>query len=143
MADSFEVRLNSFDIRRLSVRFATKKVEQVTKDIAILARLESRGPYSTGRTAASIHSVVWVTGSTVRGTVRAGTPYAHIAHSGASPHIITPRGTGYPLQFYWRKVGRVVRFPYVHHPGQPGKHFLTGPAERVGRRNRFIVVTYE
>ena len=142
MPDSFEVRLNNLDIRRLSVRFARKKVDQVTQEIETLAKVEALGPYATGQTSASIHRVVWEAGSTVRGTVRAGTSHARFAHSGTRPHVILPRGP-YPLRFYWRKVGRVVRFSWVSHPGQPGKHFLTGPAERVGRRNRFIVVTYD
>jgi hypothetical protein len=143
MADRVEVRLNKLDIRNFSVRAASKRVDSVLKEIEVLAKLEARGPYSTGRTANSINRRLWVTGSTVRGEVRAGTWYAHIAHGGAAPHIITPRGHGYPLRFFWRKVGHEVKFMYVSHPGYPGKHFLSGPARIVGRRHRFTTIIYE
>jgi hypothetical protein len=138
-----DVHLSRFDLRRLSNRYATRLVEKVTREVSVLARLESRGPYSTGRTAASITYHVYTVGSTVHGDVRANTPYADIAHNGARPHMIYPRNPKGHLRFYWRKVGHTVTLPYVSHPGMRGKRFLAGPMERVGRRNRFIVLTYQ
>jgi hypothetical protein len=145
MADRVEVRLNRLDIRNLSVRYASRRVDTVLKEIEALAKVESRGPYSTGRTAASIHRVMWTQGSTVRGEVRAGTDYAAIAEGGARPHPIHPIRPDGTMVFYWRKVGRVVHFKRPHirmHPGYAGKHFLSGPAQTVGRRHRFIVITH-
>lgn len=136
------VELHRLNLRRLRIGAATKLVEKVTRQVAIEARIDSRGPYSTGATAASIREHVYVAGNDVIGDVSAHTPYAHIAHGGARPHIIRPRRPGGKLRFYWRKVGRVVAFDYVSHPGMRGKHFLSGPMERVGRRNRFIVLTF-
>ena len=142
MAGNVDVRLNRFDLRRLSIRHATRTIEKVVNEVYVLAKLEARGPYSTGATAVSITKSIHVEGSTVNGTVRANTPWADMAHDGTRPHIIRPRGPGYPLRFYWRKVGHTVTPMYVRHPGMKGKRFLAGPMERVGRRNRFIVVTY-
>jgi hypothetical protein len=142
MAQHVRIELHRLNIRRVAISSATKLIEKVTTEVQLLAKLDSRGPYSTGRTAASITKTVYVAGSTVHGDVRAHTPYAHIAHDGARPHIIRPRRAGGKLSFYWRKVGHVVNFPYVSHPGMQGKHFLSGPMERVGRRNRFVVFTF-
>jgi hypothetical protein len=142
MAQNVTIRLNRLDLRNLAIRSATKLIEKVTTQVVVEAKLDSRGPYSTGRTAASITKRVYVEGNRVYGDVRAGTRYAHIAHNGARPHIIRARRPGGNLRFYWRKVGHVVTFPYVSHPGMQGKHFLSGPMERVGRRNRFIVLTF-
>jgi len=143
MPQNVHIRLNRIDLRNLSIRRATALIEKVTNQVWIEAKLDSRGPYSTGRTAASITKRVYVVNDRVHGDVRANTPYSHIAHDGAQPHIIRPRRPGGTLTFYWRKVGHVVNFPYVSHPGMRGKHFLSGPMERVGRRNRFIVFTFD
>ena len=43
---------------------------------------------------------------------------------GTPPHVIRPRGNGYPLRFYWPKVGREVRFMYVNHPGTKANRFM-------------------
>jgi len=143
VAHNVDIRLSRLNIRNLSIRAATRLVEKVTTEVQLLAKLESRGPYSTGRTAASITKTVYLVGSTVHGDVRAGTPYADMAHDGTRPHIIRPRRAGGVLTFYWRKVGHVVNLPYVSHPGMQGKKFLSGPMERVGRRNRFVVFTFD
>jgi|SRR5688572_5152513 len=143
MPGNVSVRLNRLDLRNLSIRHATRLVTKVTREVEVLAKLESRGPYSTGRTARSISSRIYVDGRQVKGEVSAGTWYSHIAHDGAKPHIIRPRNPGGKLRFYWRKVGAVVTFDYVNHPGMRGKKFLSGPMERVGRRNRFLVLTFD
>jgi hypothetical protein len=143
VAKHVRIELDRLNLRRFVTGSATRLVTKVTREVAVLARLESRGPYSTGRTAASIVDHVYMVGKTVRGDVSANTSYATIAHDGARPHIIRPRNPGGRLRFYWRKVGHVVNFPYVSHPGMRGKHYLSGPMERVGRRNRFVVFTFD
>jgi hypothetical protein len=137
------IRLNSLNIRRISVGSATRLVTKVTREVEVLARIAARGPYSTGATASSITSRVYVVGRTVHSEVRAHTWYADMVHGGTRPHVIRPRRAGGKLVFYWRKVGHVVRFDYVSHPGMRPKRFLADPMERVGRRHRFVVFTYD
>ena len=146
MPQHVKIELNRFNIRRLRSSSALKLVKKVVRDVEVLAKLESRGPYSTGRTAASITGRAYLVGSDARGEVTAHTPYSHIAHNGARPHKI-PLARRRPgelqLRFYWRKVGRVVTFSQVSHPGMQGKHFLSGPMERVGRGKRFMTFTFD
>lgn len=56
---------------------------------------------------------------------RAGqTPQLGYQMYGTNPHAILPRGRGYPLRFFWAKVGANVAFMKVSHPG--------------GKRNDFV-----
>jgi hypothetical protein len=49
--------------------------------------------------------------------------YAGAIDQGARPHVIRPRRARF-LRFYWPKVGRVVFFRRVNHPGNKPYHFL-------------------
>ncbi len=54
--------------------------------------------------------------------VGADDPIALLHHQGTPPHVIH----GKPLLvFYWKRVGRVVAFPKVNHPGTKPNHYLT------------------
>lgn len=44
-------------------------------------------------------------------------PQANWTEYGTPPHVIRPKGPGYPLRFYWPRVGGVVAFWKVNHPG--------------------------
>lgn len=143
MAQHVRIQLDRLNLRRFVTGSAVKLVTKVTREVEVLAKLEARGPYSTGRLAALITSRVYLVGRDVRGDVSSNSPHATVAHDGARPHIIRPRNPGGRLRFYWRKVGHVVNFPYVSHPGMRGKRYLAGPMERVGRRNRFVVFTFD
>lgn len=56
---------------------------------------------------------------------RAGqTPQLGYQMNGAAPHIIRPKGTGYPLRFFWKKVGARVAFMQVSHPGSKKNDFV-------------------
>lgn len=56
---------------------------------------------------------------------RAGqTPQLGYQMEGTSPHTITPRGPGYPLRFFWEKVGQNVAFMSVSHPGGKKNDFV-------------------
>lgn len=57
--------------------------------------------------------------------VLAATPYAQFVEAGTKPHQIHARSAPY-LVFYWPKVGRVVRFTRVNHPGSRPYPFM-GP----------------
>lgn len=81
----------------------------------------------------SITGQVVGSGLDIRGRVTAATPYAKTVHDGSRPHQIRPRGTGYPLRFYWDKVGGVFRAMSVNHPGTQPQPFLREAAQQVLR----------
>ncbi|MGV1079719.1 MAG: hypothetical protein ACOYD1_07685 [Candidatus Nanopelagicales bacterium] len=59
--------------------------------------------------------------------------YALIHELGSKPHIITPKKAGGVLVFFWPKVGHVVAFKSVQHPGTRGYHYLTEGLEAAMR----------
>lgn len=52
-----------------------------------------------------------------------GVSYAKWVHEGTQPHVIYARRAP-RLVFFWPKVGRVVAFPKVNHPGTKPNRFL-------------------
>lgn len=56
---------------------------------------------------------------------------AYLHHEGTPPHLIQPKATRRGrrarrvLVFYWPKVGGIVAFPKVNHPGTKPNHYLT------------------
>lgn len=68
----------------------------------------------------------------VRPTVIVGSddPIAKLHHEGTDPHIIRARRAPM-LVFFWKKVGRVVAFKQVRHPGTRPNHYLTDPLRKV------------
>lgn len=60
-------------------------------------------------------------------------PIAAWHHEGTQPHRIRAR-RGSRLVFYWRKVGKVVGFAYVNHPGTKPNRFLTNALRILGGR---------
>lgn len=42
---------------------------------------------------------------------------------GTRPHSIRPRNPAGYMVFYWPKVGHVVHFKHVNHPGNPATHW--------------------
>ena len=53
------------------------------------------------------------------------TPYLSHHIYGTASHEIRPKGPGYPLRFYWPKVGAFVAFMKVQHPGTKANTVLT------------------
>ncbi len=51
-------------------------------------------------------------------------PIAKLHHDGTPPHVIRARNKP-ALVFYWPKVGRVVSFRQVNHPGTKPNRYLT------------------
>lgn len=122
-----------------------KLVRKVVDEVAYEAKvLTANGEYSTGFLSASIRTQVSIVGGKrIRGRIGSPLWYAMSVHSGANPHRIRPMLPGYPLKFYWRKVGRTVRFMSVSHPGQEGQHYLSGPLSVAGIRYGFRVNIHE
>lgn len=136
-----KIRINHAQVaitaNRLTTRYMRKSVARIHAEAVINA---STGPYTTGRMASSITSHVYTSGLKVHARVGSDLRYAAFSDTGTAPHVIRPRGPGYPLRFYWRKVGRVVRFRKVNHPGQRSKGWLTDPLVAEARRRGWKVV---
>lgn len=60
-------------------------------------------------------------GTTIRGRIEAPVIQARTTDQGSPAHVIRPRRVGGLLVFYWPKMGRVVGFHFVNHPGNAPK----------------------
>lgn len=136
-----EIRLNYTQIGRVSNQEAYRIMEKVVDKIHLDATLKTiAGEYSTGRLALSLKKRVWLlAGVGAAGRVWSPLEYAKWVHDGTPPHDIFPRGTGYPLRFFWRKLNRRVKFWAVYHPGQRAQNFLTEPMLHAAARYNMIV----
>jgi phage gpG-like protein len=82
----------------------------------------------SGRLRASIYNRLVDDGTRIMAHIgSAGVPYARIHEYGGvtSPHVIVPRLASV-LAFYWNRVGRMVFFRSVNHPGShmPERSYL-------------------
>lgn len=133
--------INQAVARATAMRFTEKEVRDFIFRVEHGARLRAMvGEYTTGAMASQIRSRVWKTLLQVHGTVYSDAPYGRWADTGARPHVIRARNVEY-MRFYWRKVGRVVYFKKVNHPGQKGKHWLTEPLRIQARLRGWRVIT--
>lgn len=145
------VRIYHSRARRETNEDAEKFIREVLRQIAFQAKLHvAFGPYTTGNLARSIRARgPFIRFGRVAGEVGSELNYAAAVEGGAG--LYGPRMSKYPirprnakrLRFYWRKVGRVVSLPIVHHPGQRGKNYLLRAAESVARRHNMIIVIHE
>jgi len=85
---------------------------------------KEEAPKRTGQFASKISYKTFVSGDVEELRVYAPKPLGDWILDGTPPHVIRPRGKGYPLRFYWPKVGREVRFMYVNHPGTKPNRFM-------------------
>jgi hypothetical protein len=77
--------------------------------------------YVGGETQRSLrHTGGTTDGQRSRQRVEAPTKQAEYSDQVQPPHVITPRGPGYPLRFHWPKAGGVVHLMRVNHPGNAG-----------------------
>jgi hypothetical protein len=72
---------------------------------------------------ASINWSVQTSGWNVRGTSGSDLVYAYSVHEGSPARRITPKRTR-ELSFFWRRVGKFVKLPYVNHPGTAPQPYL-------------------
>lgn len=104
--------------------------EYGNEERAVMGRLGRRmaqlsyeeAPKRTGRYAGSISHRVFtdVTGSGFE--IRSHNPLRRYITEGTKPHPIVARRAPF-LRFYWPKVGRVVYFRSVNHPGTKANRF--------------------
>lgn len=138
-----KVRIHEAQVYITATRLTGRLVRETINAVEARARARAAtGEYTTGRLAASVHGRTWTVGWRIHGTVGSNLPYAKFPDSGTDPHVIRPRGHGYPLRFYWRKVGRVVTPYKVNHPGQAGKGWLTAPLLSEARKRGWKVVIH-
>lgn len=132
-------------LNRATSKKAAKLLRLVVRETEIVARRKVLyGPYTHGRLAESLYGLVRPDGKGgYYGRVGSGLHYAYFVETGAKPHIIMPRRPDGWLRFYWRKVGKVVTFRKVNHPGQKGKHYLRDALIEVAGRRRFKVFIYD
>lgn len=132
------IEINWPVVHRITLGEAYKIVARVTREVEAEAKVRTLiGPYTTGFLSASIRRQITVRrgGKEVSGRVGSPLWYAQSVHDGARPHKIRPLMSGYPLKFFWRKVGRTVWFMSVSHPGQPGQFYLAGPLVSAAARH--------
>lgn len=119
------------DLSRAIEDWARRVHDQAVVEMATLMRGEAPiGSAETDRTRGelrrSIRSRQTLTiAPTYEGEIIAPVIQARTTDEGSPPHIIRPRKRGGKLVFYWPKVGRVVAFPYVNHPGNAPTHWWT------------------
>jgi hypothetical protein len=85
---------------------------------------QDEAPKRTGVFASKIFYRTYAQGDTEELRVFTPQPLGGWITKGTPPHVIRPRGPGYPLRFFWPKVGREVRFMYVNHPGTKPNRFI-------------------
>lgn len=104
-------------------------VERHVRKIAEVTVVDARftAPVRTGLMRSTIFAAP--SGAT-EWKVTSPQPYTIFVHDGTRPHPIFPKGPGYPLRFFWPKVGRMVAFMSVLHPGTKPQPFLTDSLHR-------------
>lgn len=132
MAIRFDVDRDEAD--RYAGERAALWIDRIVLDMKKRARRKVRKRTGQTRDAISVVPAVRV-GRRMRGILRCDSPIAVLEDRGSQRHIIAQRPGGPVLTFYWRKVGRVVHFARVKHPGTMGSGFLTDTLIEVGGSN--------
>ena len=118
------VQLNQIQVRSTSIRLAREEVRGLTASINRRARSNAPGgPYSTGRLKASINWSIRTIGDKVVGVSGSDLVYAYSVHEGQPARTITAKRAPM-LSFYWRRVGKQVKFFKVNHPGTAPQPYL-------------------
>jgi len=131
------VKLNRVAVREVPIELVSPFINEVGGMVERGARRAVR--VKSGAVRASIRSRFVISGTKVTKTVSATHPRALLEHEGAKAHPIEQQPGGPILRFYWQKVGHVVYFTRVNHPGTKGSKFLTSPLLLYGLRNGFQV----
>lgn len=131
------VKLDRTAVREVPIELVTPFIRDVGGQVERGARRAVR--VRSGAVRASIRSTFRIQGTKVIKTIDATHERAMLEHEGAEAHSIDQRPGGPILRFYWQKVGHVVYFTHVNHPGTKGSKFLTSPLLLYGLRNGFRV----
>lgn len=131
------IDLDAVACRRVPLKLVEPLVRKVGGQVERRARTMVR--VKSGAVRNSIRSETRVTSTKVIKTIAAHHERSLLEHQGARPHDIDQRPRGPMLTFYWSKVGSVVHFSHVNHPGTQGSKFLTSPLIRYGLASGFKV----
>lgn len=132
-----KLKLDQDAIRRVPMELVIPKVNKLADKVERGARRTVR--VRTGAVKASIYRSKKVTPSKYTVTIGARHRRALLEHDGAEDHDIDQRPGGPLLTFFWKKVGRIVYFSHVDHPGTKGSQFLTKPLLKYGLKSGFTV----
>lgn len=136
------IRLVPLQHGRQLVQETCRDIEQASRRIAPFNRSPYRRPGPHLKTTIRSRVPAGILGRGVTGQVGSELRHALVAHAGARPHTIRPRSPGGRLVFYWPRVGKVVSFPRVSHPGMEGTQYLTIPLLVFGHQRGFLVTIY-
>ena len=134
---SVKLKLDKDAVIRIPMELVIPKVRKVEDATVRGARRTVR--VKTGAVRNSIQVSRKVAAKKYVVTISATHRRALLEHDGAKRHRISQRPGGPMLRFFWEKVGRVVYFRSVRHPGTKGSQFLTKPLLKAGLRNGFTV----
>lgn len=131
------ITLDKAGIRDEANRAAKPVVRSVTRQV--LNRSTILCPVDTGRLRGAGRMKIGSTGRGPTGIVEYPVKYAGPVHDGTSARVIRARRAK-ALVFFWPKMGRVVAFKKVRHPGTRGRPFLVRAAEEIASAGgyRFI-----
>jgi hypothetical protein len=101
--------------RRAVLRGQGRRFVQLAKDEA---------PKRTGEFARSITFKTFQKGDTDEVNIYTPQPLGKWITKGTKPHVIAARRAAF-LRFYWPKVGKVVFFKRVNHPGTKANPFMS------------------
>jgi hypothetical protein len=86
----------------------------------------------TGKMAASLHVIKKTLAKGIAFDAGSKVRYTMFMEQGTRPHKISAKAGGF-LVFFWPKVGHMVYFKSVNHPGTRPYHFLINGLERALR----------
>lgn len=106
----------------------------------VRSRVETQraAPFSKGDLYDSIQETRPSGGMILRAAIFSMSKVALFMDKGTKPHKIRPRGSGYPLKFYWplpKGPNATVRFMEVNHPGTAARNFFSRPMRERFHRN--------
>jgi hypothetical protein len=133
-----KVVLNRYEAQSWSRSFITSRTRDITRRMVTIAQEEA--PVKTGRLRANIRPAPFKMTGPFKGeggieVDLKAVPYAGYVMYGTKPHVIRARRAP-ALRFYWPKVGRVVFFKKVNHPGTKANRFLERAMNRAARELR-------
>lgn len=115
-------------------------LKKIADEVASKSREDSPKPggresFATGKMAASITTQPVPGGPDLAMAVIINSDHAIFVHEGTRPHGIKARNAPL-LKFFWNKVGHVVEFKSVNHPGSKANPFLRNALDAVVSRFR-------